>query len=70
MESIHRAVLRGGLIFCREAGAMDGARQTRRKLAREQVDEYKRRVYAFGNIEKFIRQRIGAADRYGKPEKG
>ena len=49
---------------------MDGARQTRRKLTREQVAEYKRRVYDFGNLEKFIRQRIGAADRHGKPEKG
>ena len=38
----------------------------RKPLTKEEVEAYKRRVYNFGNIERFMRGRIGACDRYGK----
>lgn len=35
-------------------------------LTKEQLAEYKRRVYDFGNVEKMMRSKVGALDRYGK----
>lgn len=38
----------------------------RRPLTKEEVEAYKRRVYDFGNVEKMMRSKVGALDRYGK----
>ena len=39
----------------------------KRALTAEEVDRRKRRIYDYGMpVDRFIRQRIGAADRHGK----
>ena len=42
----------------------------KRQLTKEEVAEYKRRVYNFGSVDRFMRSKIGACDRYGKPAQG